>query len=147
MPSSHPNHAAAYAVVALLLTLPLAGTRALAQASPGAPASPGPGAKPAPPVVTDWQLAGSLGMLQFIVVPEARSRDRAWYGAVVAQACPEQTTCFLRFFTNSTNAPLQVPLPDAILHEQTAMFQRSMKAGRELFQFSCRLGVAEPECF
>lgn len=93
----------------------------------------------------DWQLAGNLGMLQFVVVSEARARDRALYDEAIAALC--QSTCFLRFFTNSTNAPVAMPLPDAILAEPAAMYQRSAKQGNEIFQWSCRLGMPGGNCF
>lgn len=94
-----------------------------------------------------WQLAGSLGMLQFVVVSEARARDRTLYDEAIAALCPTGATCFLRFFTNSTGAPLTMPLPDAILAEPAAVYQRSAKQGNELFQWSCRLGIPGANCF
>lgn len=94
-----------------------------------------------------WQPAGSLGMLQFVVVSEARARDRALYDEAVAALCPAGATCFLRFFTNSAGVPLSMPLPDAVLAEPTAMFQRSAKQGNELFQWSCRLAMPGGNCF
>lgn len=95
----------------------------------------------------DWIVAGRLGLMQFIVVPEASARDRAYYSRVIEQSCDKEETCFLRFFTNSSGAVPAVPLPDAILAEPTAMFQRSIKQAREQFQWSCRLGLAEANCF
>jgi len=95
---------------------------------------------------TPWQLAGRMGSAQFIIVPEAQARDPAYYARVIAQACPQGESCFLRFFTNSHDLPLGLPLADPIYAEQTAMFSRSMKAQREVFEFSCRMGLPE-ECF
>ena len=101
----------------------------------------------APPPV-NWQLAGSLGLLQFIVVPEASARDQAYYERIIAEVCADQTaSCFLRFFTNSTRAALTVPLPDAVIAEPTVMFQRSAKHLREQFQWSCRLQINGSSCF
>ncbi len=101
----------------------------------------------AAPAANDWTLAGRLGLMQFIVVPEASARDRDYYTRVIEQSCGKEETCFLRFFTNSTGAPPAVPLPDAILAEPTALFQRSIKQAREQFQWSCRLQLAEANCF
>jgi hypothetical protein len=99
------------------------------------------------PDVRDWTVAGRLGLMQFIVVPEGSARDRDYYNRVIEQSCGKEETCFLRFFTNSTGATPAVPLPDAILAEPTAMFQRSVKQLREQFQWSCRLQLAEASCF
>lgn len=95
----------------------------------------------------DWQVAGRLGLLQFVVVSESRAKDRAFYDSIVTSLCEPDATCFLRFFTNSKKAPVKVPLPDAILAEPTAMFQRSAKQGNAVFQWSCRTGLAAGNCF
>lgn len=106
-----------------------------------------PAAAAEPAAANDWTLAGRLGLMQFIVVPEASARDRDYYTRVIEQRCGKEETCFLRFFTNSTGATPAVPLPDAILAEPTALFQRSIKQAREQFQWSCRLQLAEANCF
>jgi hypothetical protein len=96
----------------------------------------------------DWQLAGTLGLMQFIVVPEASARDQAYYERIIAEVCADQTaSCFLRFFTNGTGAALTFPLPDSVIAEPTVMFQRSAKHLREQFQWSCRLQISGSACF
>jgi hypothetical protein len=96
----------------------------------------------------DWHLAGRLGLLQFIVVPEASARDRAYYDRIIDTVCSDDTaSCFLRFFTNASGVAMSFPLPDAVLAEPTVMFQRSAKHRTEQFQWSCRLGLAESACF
>jgi hypothetical protein len=95
----------------------------------------------------DWKIAGNLGMMQFVIVPESRARDRDYYDGVIKALCPPDQTCFLRFYTNSTNAKAEVPLPDAIAREPAAMFQRSAKQGNAVFQWACRMGVAAGNCF
>ncbi|MDP3871841.1 MAG: hypothetical protein Q8Q80_04190 [Methyloversatilis sp.] len=108
------------------------------------PASAAPDAPPA----ADWHLAGRLGLLQFIVVPETSARDRAYYDRIIDTVCSDDTaSCFLRFFTNASGVAMSFPLPDAVLAEPTVMFQRSAKHQREQFQWSCRLGLAESTCF
>lgn len=100
------------------------------------------------PPAADWQLAGRLGLLQFIVVPEASARDRAYYARIIDTVCSDDTaSCFLRFFTNASGVAMSFPLPDAVLAEPTVMFQRSAKHRTEQFQWSCRLGLAESACF
>jgi hypothetical protein len=93
------------------------------------------GAADAPP----WQHAGRLGLVQYLVVPVALASDRKLYERAVIEICPERGTCFLRFFTNSTGAAITLPLPDAIAHEPTVIFQRSDKRAAEDFRWSCRL--------
>ncbi|WP_439537426.1 hypothetical protein [Methyloversatilis sp.] len=100
------------------------------------------------PPAADWHLAGRLGLLQFIVVPEASARDRAYYDRIIETVCSDDTaSCFLRFFTNASGVAMSFPLPDAVLAEPTVMFQRSAKHRTEQFQWSCRLGLSESACF
>lgn len=95
----------------------------------------------------DWQVAGRLGLLQFVVVGEMRATDRAFYDSIITSLCESDATCFLRFFTNSKKVPITMPLPDAILAEPTATFQRSAKQGNAVFQWSCRTGLSAGNCF
>lgn len=99
------------------------------------------------PAGTDWEVAGTLGLLQFIVVQGPRTRDRAFYDEITRARCAPDATCFLRFYTNSGKAPLAMPLPEAIEKEPAAMFQRSAKQGNAMFQWSCRMGVTVGNCF
>lgn len=94
-----------------------------------------------------WQNAGRLGLVQYIVVDATKARDRAFYDRIVDAACTERPTCFLRFFTNTTGAPVAVPLPDAIAAEATAIFQRSDKRGGADFRWSCRMQQSDGVCF
>ena len=100
------------------------------------------------PVSADegWVVAGQQGLVRYIVVPAAQATDAAAYQREIAQLCEPERTCFLNFYTNSTGAPVTVPLPDAIAAEATATFRRSMKNGAERFQWSCRLKLSQ-ECF
>jgi hypothetical protein len=94
-----------------------------------------------------WEVAGRQGLIQVVIVPQAQARDREAYARQVALLCQPQLTCFINFFSNSTGAPLSVPLPDAIAKEPTALFRRSTKQGAELFRWSCRMGSDEGNCF
>lgn len=93
-----------------------------------------------------WQVAGRQGLMQVVIVPTAVAGDLAAYRAQIAVLCPGDRTCFVNFFTNSTGAPVGLPLPDAISDEATARFRRSTKNGAELFQWSCRMKLGG-ECF
>lgn len=102
---------------------------------------------PAFAVAQDWAVAGRQGLVQLVIVPTGQAPERAAYDAQIARLCEPDRTCFLNFYTNSTGAPVELPLPDAIAHEATAIFRRSAKQQAELFRWSCRLQVAREECF
>lgn len=94
-----------------------------------------------------WAVAGQQGLVRLVIVPAGQQTDRAAYDAQIARLCEPERTCFLNFYANPGNAPLAVPLPDAIAQEATAIFRRSAKQQAELFRWSCRLQVAREECF
>ena len=135
-PTTHSKPAGQRAVRTALLALGttlLASAPALAQAQPASP----------------WQVAGRQGLIHVVIVPPAQAqlRNRAAYAQQVGLLCAPQATCFVNFFSNSTGAPVGVPLPDAIANEPTAIFRRSAKQGAETFRWSCRMGSDEGNCF
>ncbi len=93
-----------------------------------------------------WAVAGQQGLVRLVIVPAALEKDTEAYARQVARLCEPERTCFLNFYTNSSGAPLAVPLPDAISNEATATFRRSTKNGAERFMWSCRMKLQEP-CF
>lgn len=94
-----------------------------------------------------WPVAGRQGIIRVVIVPAGEERDRAAYLKQIERLCAGQETCFLNFYTNSTGAPVTVPLPDAIAHEATAVLRRSAKQGTEGFRFACRLKTGDDFCF
>ncbi len=100
-----------------------------------------------PAMAADWTVVGRQGVVLQVVVPEAEARDRAAYEREIERLCEPEHTCFVNFYTNRSGAPLALPLPDAVAHEATAVFRRSMKRGAETFQWSCRLQVDQEPCF
>ena len=107
-----------------------------------ATAQPASAAEPA-----TWAVAGRQGIIQFVIVPLAQAHDQDAYAAQIGRLCEPGATCFINFYTNSTGAPLAVPVPDAIEHEPTAVFRRSIKQGAELFRWSCRVASGDGNCF
>jgi hypothetical protein len=94
-----------------------------------------------------WPVAGRQGLIQVVIVPLAQARDRAAYARQIERLCAGQETCFVNFYTNSSGAPVALPLPDAIAHEATAVLRRSAKQGTEGFRFACRLATGDESCF
>lgn len=94
-----------------------------------------------------WTVAGRQGMILQVIVPVAQAKERSAYQQQIEALCRGQETCFVNFYTNSTGAPLALPLPDAIAQEPTAVLRRSAKQGTEGFRWSCRLALPEPNCF
>jgi hypothetical protein len=99
----------------------------------------------APP--DEWPVIGQQGLVRFVVVPPDKATDQASYEEQIVRLCEPERTCFLNFYTNSTQAAPSVPLPEAIANEATATYRRSMKNGVQFFAWSCRLKVPGRECF
>ncbi|MDO9314870.1 MAG: META domain-containing protein [Burkholderiaceae bacterium] len=102
-------------------------------------------AEPQPPGA--WPVAGRQGIIQIVIVPSDRARERAAYDREIALICQPDQSCFINFYTNSSNAPVGLPLPEAISNEATAIFRRSVKQAGEFFRWSCRLELTESDCF
>jgi hypothetical protein len=94
-----------------------------------------------------WQVAGQQGLMRFVIVPQDMARDRPAYERQIDRLCEPKRSCFLNFYTNTRGAEVSVPLPDAIDREATAVFRRSPKQGAEMLRFSCRLQLADGDCF
>ncbi len=94
-----------------------------------------------------WTVVGRQGLVQVVIVPEAQAGERSAYDEQIRRLCPPEQTCFVNFHTNRTGAPLALPLPDAVTHEATATFRRSMKNGAERFQWACRVKPGAEGCF
>lgn len=94
-----------------------------------------------------WTVVGRMGIVLYVIVPSERAGDRGFYDEIVAGECATIPRCFMRFFTNSAGAPVELPLPDAIQHEATALYQRSDKRGGEDFRWACRMRISTTDCF
>jgi hypothetical protein len=94
-----------------------------------------------------WPVAGRQGIIRSVIVPADLAGQREAYQPQIDSLCAGAETCFINFYTNSTGAPLAVPLPDAIANEPTALLRRSAKQGVDGFRWSCRLKKPDPDCF
>lgn len=94
-----------------------------------------------------WPVAGRQGLVQFVIVPAEQARERGAYSKQIAALCAPDSSCFLNFYTNSTGAPVALPLADAIDNEATAVFRRSAKQNATSFRWSCRMKMVGDDCF
>lgn len=96
-----------------------------------------------------WPVVGQQGMVHTVIVPLSQAQDAQAYRQQITRLCADpDRSCFLNFYTNSTNAPAALPLPDAIGREATAVYRRSAKQNVERFQWRCGVGAGvAPNCF
>lgn len=94
-----------------------------------------------------WSIVGRQGVIKIVIVPTESARDRQAYDREIAAICEPDQSCFINFYSNTSNAALSLPLPDAIADEATAIFRRSVKQAGEFFRWSCRRGLPGSDCF
>ena len=94
-----------------------------------------------------FNVAGQMGLMKFIIIPAEKQNDVEFHRKIVKKICVQGETCFLNFFTNSKNAPENLPLDDRILAEPTLMYKYSPKHRNEIEDWSCRLKLPIKSCF
>ncbi len=98
-------------------------------------------------VENSFNVAGQMGFMKFVIIPAEKQRDVEFHRKIVKKICIQGETCFLNFFTNSKNAPEDLPLDDRILAEPTLMYKYSSKHRNEIEDWSCRLKLPVKSCF
>ena len=94
-----------------------------------------------------FNVAGQMGLMKFVIIPAEKQNDVEFHRKIVKKICVQGETCFLNFFTNSKNAPENLPLDDRILAEPTLMYKYSPKHRNEIEDWSCRLKLPIKSCF
>ena len=94
-----------------------------------------------------FNIAGQMGLMKFVIIPVEKQNDVEFHRKIVKKICVQGETCFLNFFTNSKNAPENLPLDDRILSEPTLMYKYSPKHRNEIEDWSCRLKLPIKSCF
>ena len=94
-----------------------------------------------------FNVAGQMGLMKFVIIPAEKQNDIEFHRKIVKKICVQGETCFLNFFTNSKNAPENLPLDDRILAEPTLMYKYSPKHRNEIEDWSCRLKLPIKSCF
>ena len=95
----------------------------------------------------NFNIAGQMGLMKFVIIPAEKQNDIEFHRKIVKKVCVQGETCFLNFFTNSKNAPENLPLDDRILAEPTLMYKYSPKHRNEIEDWSCRLKMPIKSCF
>ena len=94
-----------------------------------------------------FNVAGQMGLMKFVIIPAEKQNDVEFHRKIVKKICVQGETCFLNFFTNTKNAPENLPLDDRILAEPTLMYKYSPKHRNEIEDWSCRLKLPIKSCF
>jgi len=78
---------------------------------------------------TDWEDVRSVpnsfgGTVDFVVVPESKQRDKAYYTQVSAMICGQRTSCMVKFWTDRKHIPESEWIRVEDLAVMTASYER-----------------------
>jgi hypothetical protein len=105
-----------------------------------------------PQAKQDWQLVRSVanysgGTIDFVLIPEAKQRDRQYYTQAADAVCGRRISCMVNFWTDPTHVPDPnrnpevktgwIPVSD--LAVMTASYERSPKYKQPVLSLACWL--------
>ena len=99
-----------------------------------------------PVVPQDWKLVRSVpneygGTIDFVLVPEAKQREREYYRKIADAVCGLRTTCMVNFWTDATHIPKRksgwMPVKD--LAVMTASYERYPTYKEPVLSLACWL--------
>lgn len=88
---------------------------------------------------------GQSGTLEFVVVPEERQRERAYYAAVADAVCSVRKECLVHFWTDRSDVPTDRWMSGRALSQMTATYERHPTYKAPVLRLACRLYASETE--
>jgi len=98
----------------------------------------------------DWILVRSVsneqgGTMDFVVVPERRRTDRAYYEAIANAICGTRASCQVHFWTDRRHVPTSAWMSGAGLTQMTADYERSPTYKAPVLRLACWLYATKAE--
>src|ERR1700681_4123096 len=95
-------------------------------------------------VTPDWEVVRSVpdgfgGTKHFVVIPEARQRDREYYKGIGDMLCKETPQCSANFWTDHNHIPQSVWMPVPDLAVMTASYERHPSYKEPVVHLACWL--------
>ncbi len=95
-------------------------------------------------VAQGWALVRSVsdeqgGTLDFVIVPEARQRERAYYAVVGDAVCGVRQRCLVQFWTDRNDVPTGPWMSGRALSQMTATYERSATYKAPVLRLACWL--------
>jgi hypothetical protein len=104
---------------------------------------------PHPVIVTqpqrDWEVVRSVsnspypGTIEFVLIPEQKRRDLAYYQEIVTVVCGTRDTCMVDFWTDRAHIPTSNWIPGTDLRVMTARYERSPSYKSPVLKLACWL--------
>ncbi len=98
----------------------------------------------------DWEIVRTVpneqgGTMDFVVVPERRQRDRAYYETIANTICSSRAACMVHFWTDRAHVPTSVWMSGAGLSQMTADYERSPGYKAPVLRLACWLYASKIE--
>jgi hypothetical protein len=90
----------------------------------------------------DWKLVRSVsnpygGILDLVLIPDRKKRDREYYLTIGDALCGERTTCSINFWTDPSHVPTSAAMPVTDLAVMAASYERSPRYGMPHLRLTC----------
>ncbi len=82
---------------------------------------------------------GTGGTTHYVVIPEARQRDQAYYKAIGEELCPSKTECMVYFWTDPNHVPQDRWMSTADTAVAVASYEESPRYAKPSLHLACRL--------
>jgi hypothetical protein len=101
-----------------------------------------------PPRPAYWQLIGSQGQIQFVLVPKSGRAEINVYEDARAALCEGRRFCYLLFWSDKRFVPQSLPMTDTQASHMTAKYTRNPDTGVDVFLWNCQInGEDRSSCF
>src|SRR5262249_34405459 len=92
----------------------------------------------------DWEDVRSVvnpfgGTQDFVLIPEAKQRDKEYYQQVSETVCGQRNACMVNFWTDESHIPKSADMPIEDLAVQTASYERSPSYKEPVLHLACWL--------
>lgn len=99
------------------------------------------------PSAPDWELVRTQGMMKLVVVSQAKEARRDVYQAAIGALCAPSQFCYILFWSDRRRVPRQLPMSDAEVAAQVAVYTRNPRTGLDELLLTCRLEKDPTKCF
>ncbi len=93
----------------------------------------------------DWELVRSVpnspypATIDFVLIPEQKQRDLAYYQEIATVVCGVRDTCMVKFWTDRAHIPTSAGIPVADLRVMTASYERHPSYRTPVLSLACWL--------
>lgn len=95
----------------------------------------------------DWHLAGTRGIMNFVVVSKEREADKDVYLEAIQSICKVGENCKIIFWASADHVPTSWPMTDAQRESRVVDYFKEGNSEEEKFLWNCRIVNDPSQCF